>query len=95
MGMGHTPDPDPAKSDLSAAQHRRLVDLDQHLSADDPDLAHALRVGRAPRRFSASQLALALVLAIPLVVLADQLGGPAPAVVETILLAAWIHCHRP
>jgi hypothetical protein len=92
--MGDTPDPDPEESGLSAAQHRRLVELEQHLCADEPDLAHALRVGRTPRRFSAPQLALTLVLTIPLVVLADQLGGPAPAVVETILLAAWMYCHR-
>jgi hypothetical protein len=95
MDIPDIPEPNPEESALSASQQRRLVELDQHLSAENPALAHALRIGRTPRPISGGRLALALLLAAPLVVFADHLGGPAPVAVEAILLAAWIRCYRP
>ena len=86
MRDGCEPDPS-TDSGLSAAQRRRLDDLEQHLDTDEPVLAEAMRRDQPlRRRVSVARMMGAVVVGVPLVVLAARVGGVAAAVVTALSL---------
>ena len=94
--MLYEPPRDPC---LSEAQHRQLIEIEQHMRVSDPVLENSLRTVRLPTRaVDHTQAGMIAFIASPLIILASILlgvgVGAIVALLTIIVAQLWFWCGR-